>query len=81
MVTLAPANLAQAGQVLAFLSQVPVLDLPDIADFGVVDDGTPVTGEVLNLLVRRNLLFSVVSRRDRRFPMTVRLGTKEGPRG
>ena len=79
--TLAPADLAP-GRVRcsAFLSQVPVLDLPDIADFGVVDDGTPVTGEVLNLLVRRNLLFSVVSRRDRRYPMTVRLGTKEYPR-
>jgi hypothetical protein len=31
VVTLAPADLPQAGQVLAFLSQVPVLDLPDIA--------------------------------------------------
>ncbi len=55
-----PADLGAAGAMLRFLEGVPASDLPALADFAVVDDGSPVTGEVLNLLARRNLLFQIV---------------------
>ena len=34
--------------------------LPAMANIGIVDDGSDETGEVMNLMARRNLLFRVV---------------------
>jgi hypothetical protein len=79
LVGVAPADLPRAGALLEFLRGVPVLALPDVADFGFVDDGTPLAFEGMALFVRRNLLFARVERGDRRYPLTVRLGTKEWP--
>ena len=45
---------------LTFLEGLPAVDLPPVADLAVVDDGSAITGEVMNLLARRNLLFQVV---------------------
>jgi len=47
---------------LTFLEALPAVDLPVIADLAVVEDGSAVTGEVMNLLARRNLLFHVVQK-------------------
>ncbi|MGH9722134.1 MAG: hypothetical protein ACRD8O_18145, partial [Bryobacteraceae bacterium] len=47
-----------AAPMMAFLQKIPALDLPGVADIGVIDDGSPAPGEVLNLLARRNLLFA-----------------------
>ena len=74
------ADLRSAGEMLAFLGAVPPMDLPSVADFAVVDDGAAVTGEVMNLLVRRNLLFDVVSAPSPRFAINVRIGSPEYPR-
>lgn len=75
-----PADLAALGRMLAFLSELPAADLPEVADLGVVDDGTPLTGEVMNLLVRRNLLFRVVDAPAPQWRVNVRLGTREYPK-
>jgi hypothetical protein len=75
-----PADLAPLGRMLAFLSELPTTGLPEIADFGLVDDGTPLTGEVMNLLVRRNLLFRVVDAPVPQWRVNVRLGTPEYPK-
>jgi len=75
-----PADLEELGGMLTFLRQVPPSDAPAIADIGVVDDGTPLMGEVMNLLVRRNLLFRVVETPQTQFRINVELGTKEYPR-
>ena len=75
-----PADLAEFGSMLAFLRQLPPDGLPPLADFAVVDDGSPLTGEVLNLLVRRNLLFRVVSAPSPQFRLNIKLGTKEYPK-
>ena len=55
-----PADVGALGGMLTFLEGLPAADLPGIADLAVVEDGTAVTGEVMNLLTRRNLLFQVV---------------------
>ncbi len=41
----------RVGAMLTFLESLPSADLPPVADFAVVDDGSAVTGEVMNLLV------------------------------
>jgi len=45
-----------------------------------VDDGTPLVGEVMNLLVRRNLLFRPVKGSTPELPVVVTVGTKEYPK-
>src|SRR5262249_33675058 len=59
---------------------LPQSDLPAVADFGVVDDGSAEIGEVMNLLVRRNLLFRVGPKPFTEFRINIRLGTPEYPR-
>ena len=46
-----------------------------MADLAVVDDGSPVTGEVMNLLVRRNLLFEIVKAPSAKYPLNVAIGS------
>jgi hypothetical protein len=75
-----PADLEALGGMLTFLGRLPPSDAPAIADIGVVDDGTPVMGEIMNLLVRRNLLFRVVPATEPQLRITVELGTKAYPR-
>jgi hypothetical protein len=74
-----PADLESLGQMMSFLSHLPPSDLPDLADLAVVDDGSATVGEVLNLLVRRNLLFRIVKGESAQFRVNVRLGTPEYP--
>lgn len=74
-----PADLESLGRMTAFLSQLPANPLPDVADLAVVDDGSAPLGEVLNLLVRRNLLVKVVKAPSPDFAVNVKLGTREYP--
>jgi hypothetical protein len=75
-----PADTGELGRMQAFLARLPASDLPEVADFGVVDDGSDDIEEVLNLLSRRNLLYQAVKAPSGRFPFTVQLGTPEYPR-
>jgi hypothetical protein len=61
------------------VAQLPASDLPDVADLAVVDDGSAPLGEVLNLLVRRNLLVRIVKAPTSDLGINVKLGTKEYP--
>jgi hypothetical protein len=72
-----PADLATLGGMLRFLDALPPADLPAVSDLAVVDDGSAVTGEVMNLLARRNLLFQVVQTPSPQFPINIRIGTPE----
>jgi hypothetical protein len=74
-----PADLQALGEALRFLRSVPALELPDLADIGVVDDGSPITGEVMNLLARRNLLFRPVAHGAPELPVVVEIGTPAYP--
>ena len=75
-----PADLADLGGMLAFLETLPPVDLPAVSDFAIVDDGSVMTAEVMNLLARRNLLFQVVQTPTTRFPINIRIGTPAYPR-
>ena len=74
-----PADAASAGAMLTFLDSLPTADLPPIADFGVVDDGSPVTAEVMNLLARRNLLFEIEKAPSTRYRINVAIGSAAYP--
>jgi hypothetical protein len=79
VLTIDRADLAAAGAMLKFLEGLPSADLPPIADLAVVDDGSAVTGEVMNLLARRNLLFQVVKTPASPLPLTIAIGSTEYP--
>ncbi|MFL6280776.1 MAG: hypothetical protein ACJ731_11740, partial [Vicinamibacterales bacterium] len=73
-------DVQSAGAMLAFVESLPPLDLPPVADFGVVDDGSPITGEAMNLLARRNLLFEVEKAPSARHRINVTVGSAAYPR-
>jgi hypothetical protein len=75
VVEIDPADLGALGGMLTFVSGIEASALPEAADFAVVDDGSPVTGEVMNLLARRNLLYEVVTAPTSRFALNVQPGT------
>ena len=68
-----------AGKMMAFLRGFPAANLPGLADIAVIDDQHPLVGEVMNLLARRNLLFTSVPAPSPRFPINIRVGSKEYP--
>jgi hypothetical protein len=74
-----PADVSSAGAMLAFLDALPPVDLPSVADFAVVDDGSPMTAEVMNLLARRNLLFAIEKAPSTRYRINVAVGTPAYP--
>jgi hypothetical protein len=75
-----PADLAEVGRMLAFLAKVPAAPgLTDVADLGVIDDGSPMVGEVMNLLERRNLMFQIIKKRSPRYKINIALGSPKYP--
>lgn len=76
-----PADLPEVGRVTAFLKTIPIDGtLPLVADIGVVDDGSKMLGEVMNLLSRRNLLFKPVKTPSPQLRLNIQFGTKAYPR-
>jgi hypothetical protein len=73
------AGLKPLAGMLAFAGGLEAPFMQPVADFGLIDDGTPVTGEVMNLLVRNNLLFRLVRTPAPDLRLTVQLGTKKYP--
>jgi hypothetical protein len=75
-----PADVEELGRMLQFLRDAaPARPLPAMVNIGVVDGKSPMLGEVLNLLSRRNLLYKVVSKPDPTLDLTVQLGSAEFP--
>ena len=75
-----PSDLGDLGRMLAVLAEVPPSDLPTVADIAVVEDGSPLVGEVMNLLARRNLLFRSVRKAPAPEALTVKIGSRDFPR-
>ena len=80
VVHLDPRELATLGKMLAFLRTIDIPPLPAMANIGIVDDGSDETGEVMNLMARRNLLFRVVTAPDPNCDLNVQIGTAEFPK-
>ena len=80
MIKVDPADLTGVGAMMAFFDTLPTEDLPAVADFGVVDDGSTITGEVMNLLARRNLLFHVEKGPSAQYRLNIVIGSAAYPR-
>lgn len=75
-----PVDVEELGRMLRFLRARSGPPLPSLTNLAVVDDTSPLLGEVLNMLTRRNLLYRVVSKPDAQADLTVRLGSPDFPR-
>src|SRR5262249_18081858 len=75
-----PADVSSVGEMLNFLTTLPSVDLPAVADIAIVDDGSATVGEAMNLLARRNLLFEVVRSASPRYRINIQIGAPEYPR-
>ena len=73
------AGLKPLAEMLEFLRAIGGESLPPVADIGYMDDGSAASGEVMNLMVRDNLLFRLVPAPDKNLKVNVKLGTKEYP--
>ena len=74
------SGLQPLGQMLGFLRNLPAETAAQaVADIGFIDDGSEDAGEVMNLMVRENLLFRLTPSPDRKLKLNVRLGSKEYP--
>jgi hypothetical protein len=80
LVQATPADLATLGPMLRFLRRAEAKSLPVRADIGFEDDGSPESLEVMNLLIRRNLLFRILKTPDPALALNVRLGDPDFPR-
>jgi hypothetical protein len=65
---------------LEFVKSLPEASWPVMANIGVVDDGSNETGELMNLLARRNLLYRIVPAPDPKLDLNVRVGSAEYPK-
>ncbi len=72
VVRVEPADLQAFARMLAFLREVEAPPMPVLANIGVVDDGSEATGEVLNLLARRNLLFRVLRAPEKGYDLVIK---------
>ncbi len=76
----APEDLPALARVLAFFRRVDAPRMPIVAQVGVVDDGSELAAETMNLLARRNLLFKVVRAPDPKLAVNVQIGSAEFPK-
>ena len=74
-----PKDLPDLGNMLRFLNAHRQEPMTPLVNIGVVDDGTAMMGEVMNLLTRRNLLYKVVAKPEPDLDVNVQLGTPDFP--
>ncbi len=74
------AGLKALAEMQQFLRSLGDNSLAPLVNIGFIDDGSPASGEFMNLLVRRNLLFEIVDRPDSHLNLTVALGTRDYPK-
>lgn len=73
------AGLKPLAQMLEFLGSLDTATMAPVVDFGFIDDGSATAGEVMNLLVRRNLLFRVLKAPDPNLRLNIKLGDRKHP--
>jgi hypothetical protein len=73
-------GLKPLGRMLQFLGKLPSVTLPAVSDIRFIDDGSPQSGELMNLLIRRNLLFHIARPGESGDKLVVKLGSKEYPK-
>ncbi len=72
-------GLLPMAEMLSFLRKLNGPSLPRRANIGFLDDGSQEAGEIMNLMLRRNLLFRIVSHPDPRLGLNVKPGSADYP--
>lgn len=72
LISAGPKDWKAFAEMHKFLGTLPGGDLPPLANIGFLDDGSPAAAENMNLLLRRNLLFRVVSKPDAKLDVNVK---------
>jgi hypothetical protein len=71
LITAPPAEWPAFAAMAKFLATLPAEPLPVLANIGFVDDGSGAAIENMKLMLRRNILFRVVSKPDRTLDLNV----------
>lgn len=69
-------GLKPLANMLHFLNRINTDGALPIADVGIIDDGSTASAEIMNLMVRDNLLFDIVRTPRASYKSTVQLGSK-----
>ena len=78
---IADQDLRAVGEMLTFLQSLPRAEgLKPASNIAVINNGSPLLPEGLNLLTRRNLLFRIVNAPDRSADLNVEIGSKLFPK-
>jgi hypothetical protein len=80
LVKIGSADLERVARVFSLFRRIAATELPALAEVAVIDDGTHLTGEVMNLLARRNVMFRVATAPDPAARINIRIGSKEYPK-
>jgi len=72
-----PADLAVFARMSAFLGGHAAEPMPPVVNIGMLDDGSPLAGEIMNLMARKNLLFKVISSPETGYDLVFRLGSEK----
>ena len=64
-------------RMLEFLRGIDRPPMPALVNIGVIDDGSDVAGEAMNLMARRNLLFRVVKAKDPKLDLNLNPGKED----
>lgn len=65
------ADAAVFDRMIQFLRALPAFDAPALVNAGIVDDGSDRAGELMNLMMRRNLLFRAETKADPRLSVNI----------
>lgn len=79
IVKLESGELEEFGAMVRFLKGLPSTTMAPAIDLILIDEGSTATGEVMNLLTRRNLFYLLDTKPSPLYPLTLKLGTREFP--
>ena len=65
-------DIKQYGEMAKFLKSLEQLNLPEHVNIGFQDDGSAVSGEMMNLMARKNLLFKLVKKADPKLDLNLK---------
>ncbi len=67
-----PEDIKPYGEMLRFLKSLEQVNLPERVNIGFQDDGTSVSGEMMNLMARKNLLVKLVKKPDPKLDLNLK---------
>ncbi len=67
-----PADIKPYGEMVKFLKSLLQINMPELVNIGFLDDGTAMSGEMMNLMARKNILFKLVKKADPKLDLNLK---------